>query len=228
MSRTPTTENRPEFMVTLGLAPPYTVEDVKQAYLMKVKTAHPDVGGDAETFRKIQEAFERGTEYAQFHQSRRRWMQSHVERYIQQQEFAEKLATYGGTVESEQIEWVMKSFDGDFAQLVEKIVAVELRGPQADDRAVALLVEGKNLLGNLRWLDLSGSKVTDEGVGRLAALTSLERLNLRDTGVTWRGLRELRRLPVLKRADIRGTHVGWWGRLRLRWAFRHLKLDAAT
>ena len=59
-------EARPDFLVALGLIPPCTVEDVKQAFLAKVKTAHPDVGGDAAEFRKLQEAYERATEWAKF------------------------------------------------------------------------------------------------------------------------------------------------------------------
>ncbi len=64
-------DKRPDFMVTLGLAPPYTVEDVKQAYLIKAKTAHPDTGGNAASFRRLQEAFGRASEAAEFHETRR-------------------------------------------------------------------------------------------------------------------------------------------------------------
>ena len=50
--------DRPEFFDVLGLAPPVTVDDIKQAYLEKVKTAHPDRGGEIASFRKLQEAFD--------------------------------------------------------------------------------------------------------------------------------------------------------------------------
>ena len=40
----PTRDERPEFMAILGLLPPYSREDVKRAYLAKVRTAHPDHG----------------------------------------------------------------------------------------------------------------------------------------------------------------------------------------
>ena len=38
-------QQAPEFMAVLGLLPPYTEEDVKQAYWSKVKKLHPDHGG---------------------------------------------------------------------------------------------------------------------------------------------------------------------------------------
>ena len=50
---------RPEFFEVLGLAPPLTLDDVELAYREKAKSAHPDAGGDAEQFRKLQEAYER-------------------------------------------------------------------------------------------------------------------------------------------------------------------------
>ena len=39
---------RPPFMVTLGLLPPYTREDIQAAYHEKAKTTHPDRGGSHE------------------------------------------------------------------------------------------------------------------------------------------------------------------------------------
>ncbi len=55
---------RPEFMAMLGLLPPYTTEDVKQAYMRKAKSAHPDLAGDPRVFRKIQEAYEQAQQFA--------------------------------------------------------------------------------------------------------------------------------------------------------------------
>ena len=65
---------RPEFAVTLGLLPPYTVDDVKRAYLDKVKDAHPDRGGDRAEFDRIQHAYEQANEYLRFRADRRQWM----------------------------------------------------------------------------------------------------------------------------------------------------------
>ena len=44
--------DRLEFLGILGLAPPVTEEDVKQAYLVKARTAHPDQGGSVEKFKR--------------------------------------------------------------------------------------------------------------------------------------------------------------------------------
>ena len=44
---------RPPFMVTLGLLPPYTREDIQEAYHEKAKTTHPDRGGSASDFEKL-------------------------------------------------------------------------------------------------------------------------------------------------------------------------------
>src|SRR5215475_1481520 len=84
-------EARPDFLVTLGLIPPCTVEDVKQAYLTKVKTAHPDAGGDANEFRKLQEAFERATEWAKFRASRLAWLSTWVEKYVEQDDLVAEI-----------------------------------------------------------------------------------------------------------------------------------------
>ena len=46
-------------MVTLGLAPPYAIEDVKHAYREVARATHPDRGGSAAAFAAVHEAFER-------------------------------------------------------------------------------------------------------------------------------------------------------------------------
>ena len=81
------------FLHTLGLIPPCTVEDVKQAYLAKVKTAHPDVGGDPAEFRKLQEAYERATEWAKFRASRIQWLSNWVEKYVEQDALVAEIRT---------------------------------------------------------------------------------------------------------------------------------------
>jgi len=44
--------------VVLGVAKTATMDEIKKAHRKLVRTAHPDAGGDAETFGKIQRAYE--------------------------------------------------------------------------------------------------------------------------------------------------------------------------
>jgi mono/diheme cytochrome c family protein len=60
---------------------------------------------------------------------------------------------------------------------------------------------------NLERLDLRGTAVGDAGVRALAGLTHLETLNLYGTGVTDAGLEALRGLPSLRRLYVGGTPV---------------------
>jgi hypothetical protein len=88
--------SRPEFMATLGLLPPYTLDDVKSAYREKVWHAHPDRGGAASDFLKIQEAYERAVEYVEFCGDRRKWIATQVECYLRQQEAVAEVERLGG------------------------------------------------------------------------------------------------------------------------------------
>src|SRR5260370_13383814 len=83
LSTTPE-QQRPPFMVTLGLLPPYTHEDIHVAYREKAKTTHPDRGGSATDFEKLHEAYERAQAYMRFHLDRRQWLAAQVERYALQ------------------------------------------------------------------------------------------------------------------------------------------------
>lgn len=42
----------------LGVKPTATGEEIREAYLRRVRRAHPDLGGDKATFQAIQEAYE--------------------------------------------------------------------------------------------------------------------------------------------------------------------------
>src|SRR5436190_4669696 len=147
------TEARPDFLVTLGLIPPCTVEDVKQAYLTKVKTAHPDAGGDANEFRKLQEAFERATEWAKFRASRLAWLSTWVEKYVEQDSVVAEIQRRGGKVKIEGVDWLRRSFGDDFSQVAEKVQAIELHGPAVDDKTIAWLSGHRATLTSLKSLD---------------------------------------------------------------------------
>ncbi|MEQ8210561.1 MAG: J domain-containing protein [Lacipirellulaceae bacterium] len=50
--------DRPNCLTTLGLSPGCSEEEVMEAYREKVKTLHPDRGGDLQSFLRLQETFE--------------------------------------------------------------------------------------------------------------------------------------------------------------------------
>ncbi|MFM7183786.1 MAG: J domain-containing protein, partial [Planctomycetota bacterium] len=78
----------PECLAILGLRPPLTLEDVKQAYMALAKTAHPDRGGDPQAFIRLQKAFDEATDYVKFKASKLEWLASKIDAYAQQQEVA--------------------------------------------------------------------------------------------------------------------------------------------
>src|SRR5262245_56870924 len=132
--------DRPEFFNVLGLAPPVTVDDIKQAFLEKVKSAHPDHGGDAHDFRRLQEAFEQAMNYANFRSDRMKWLGVQVERYAMQEALVKHIESLGGRVEVASITWMKRSFGEDFSQLMDRIVGITLDGPSVTDADVEFLV----------------------------------------------------------------------------------------
>src|SRR5687768_6720845 len=98
-SSTSRRETRPEFMATLGLSPPYALEDVKQAYRDKARATHPDRGGSAAAFQAVQEAFEQAQAYLEFREDRRAWIAGKMDRYAAVQRALERLRRLGATVE---------------------------------------------------------------------------------------------------------------------------------
>src|SRR5205823_4424941 len=76
----------------------------------------------------------------------------------------------------------------------------------------------------LLWLDLSGSRISDEGVLQLQSLKSLRRLDLSRTPISIKALRIVDELPDLEWLNLAGTSIGWWTRWRLK---RHLRTSGA-
>jgi hypothetical protein len=219
-------EARPDFLITLGLIPPCSVEDVEQAYRAKVKTAHPDVGGDVATFRKVQEAYERSLEWAKFREGRRAWLSNWVEKYVEQEGIVEEIRRRGGKVKIEGVDWLRRSFGDDFSQLAEKVHGIELHGPAVDDKTLAWLHEHRATLTAIKSLDLSRSGITDAGLAHIAAFPALRELNLSDTKVTSDGLAVLEKLPELEWLGLKDTEVGWFARTKLK--LKHSKLQIET
>jgi hypothetical protein len=211
-------------MATLGLLPPYSLEDVHEAYRTRAKVAHPDRGGDAAQFEQLHEAYERALEYVRFHGSRRRWIGARVEEYLRREALIAEVRRRGGDVDLEGNAWVKEDLGDEFAQFVDKLVGIHWHGPQVDDEALAYLAQERDSLQTLQVLDLAGSRVSDRGLSRLQDLTSIHELDLRGTAVSFRGVRELLPRLHLRRLNVGGTAIGWWGRARLRWQFPGLKV----
>jgi len=215
-SANPATLDRPDFMMTLGLLPPYTVEDVRMAYREKAKLLHPDRGGAVADFEKLHEAYERATEYATFRISRRHWLAAQIERYTEQETVVAEVRRRGGYVEIEQIDWIKHSIGEDFALVTERLRGIRLRELADGDEFLHYLAEHKQGLGFLLWLDLARGRIRDEGLLELRTFELLRRLNLAGTAITERGLKVLEGLPNLEWLNLAGTAIGWWTRWRLR------------
>jgi hypothetical protein len=210
-------------MVILGLLPPYTREDVHAAYREKAKTAHPDRGGSVSAFKELHDAYEHAQEYLSFHHSRRGWLAAQVDRYVAQEAVTNEVFRLGGTVEWEQIDWMKRSF-GDFAALADMLRGIRLTDRADGDTFLKYLAEHASVLGNLLWLDVSGSQITDQGVLQLQALQSLRRLDLSRTSISEKALGVVQGLPDLEWINLRGTSLSWWTRWRLRRSFPRLRV----
>ncbi|MFM9194174.1 MAG: DnaJ domain-containing protein [Planctomycetia bacterium] len=175
--------HHPKCLSILGLLPPVTAEDVKQAYLAKAKEMHPDRGGDPEQFILLQKAYEEANDFVRFKAGKLEWLAAKVEAYAQQQDVVTETIERGGEVEMEEADWLRRSFGEDFGHVADKLVSVRLHGPAADDVFAILLGFRAESLADLAVLDLAGGSITDEGLLQLKALKNLRSLDLRGTAV---------------------------------------------
>lgn len=205
---------RPACMVRLGLLPPYSVEDVKRAFRELAKEAHPDGGGDAESFGELHAAYQRGLELAGYLASRRKWLADRVDRYLARSEFVEQIEQRGGHCRLQNPDAYQADFGDDFAEMLCELVAVHLTGEAFDDAALAALNTGK-VSREIRLLDLSGSRVTDDGLRALSGW-DLFGLDLRDTPISRQGLETVLQLPRLEWLHVGDTQIGMWNRFLLR------------
>lgn len=183
MNNPQSSPHHPKCLATLGLLPPVTAEDVKQAYLLKAKEMHPDRGGDPEQFIRLQKAYEEANDFVRFKAGKLEWLASKVEAYAQQQDVVTETIERGGEVEMEETDWLRKSFGDDFGHVADKLVSVRLHGPAADDVFAILLGFRAESLLDLAVLDLAGGSLTDEGLLQLKGLKNLRSLDLRGTAV---------------------------------------------
>lgn len=210
-SRNDTASNRPAFAVTLGLLPPYTMDDVKRAYRDKVKDAHPDRGGDRDSFDRIQRAFEEAGEYLKFRSDRRFWIAARMDEYVAVASLIERLRALGAVVDSSTLDWVQKSF-GDFANLTESIAAIQLHDSNNTAELVDVMISEQASLPGLKRLSLAGSQVDNLLALELRVFKSLAELDLSRTQITDRALTVVDFLPDLVTLNIDDTSVGWWAR----------------
>jgi hypothetical protein len=216
--------NRPAFAVTLGLLPPYSIEDVKRAYRDKVKDAHPDRGGDRAAFDRIQQAYEEAGEYLKFRSDRRLWVAARMDEYLAIASLIERLRALGAEVDSTMLDWMRQSF-GDFANMTESILAVRLHDSPHVAEVVDLMIKERASLPGLKRLSLAGCPVDNLLALELRAFKSLSELDLSRTQITERALTVAQFLPELVSLNIEGTSVGWWARHKLERLLRKRRMS---
>lgn len=223
---------RPVFMEVLGLLPPYSVEDVKKAYRERARRLHPDAGGDPEEFKALHAAYEQAVDFASFRQSRRHWLGDRVERYLEREQWLAAISEMGGCYELGRADSYIRDFGIDFAEMLRKLVAVHLCGPQIAQVDLSWIDAGSAVAGEIRLLTLARTSLSAEGLGQLSPLKGLRSLDLRATRVPKPDLSVLSSLPELEWIHLGGTGIGYWGRRQLRRAIPDLviarKLAAAT
>ncbi len=208
------TNKRPEFMATLGLLPPYELDDVKRAYRDKIKTAHPDHGGEINHFRSIQTAYEHALHYIEFSSNKRQWIADRMDGYLARQDVENRLRDLGAHVTIFEADSLRNSF-GEFAELAATIDSVELSDSDQGPPLVELLVSEQGILTGLRQLTLAGSQIQDKHALRLSCFPSLESLDLSRNQVTSGVARLVEEIPTMLELNLEKTRVGWLSRRRI-------------
>jgi len=202
---------RPDFMVTLGLAPPYAIEDVKQAYREKARATHPDRGGSTAAFAAVHEAFERAQAYLEFRQDRRGWIASKMARYADLQEAIAQLEQLGAEVTAYAPEWLEQSY-GDFAQLTEHVTRIRLADSPQPTPIIDAMVEHYASLRELHTLELPGCRLADDDVLHLSVFQQLRKLDLSRTPITKQALAVVDAIESLRELKLDDTNIGWWAK----------------
>jgi hypothetical protein len=201
-------------MQRLGLLPPYTVEDVKKAYRQLARAAHPDAGGDAQTFAALHADYEHALSLAGFQESRRQWLGERVEQYAERERLIRRIEEHGGRCVLQRPDAYLPDFGPDYAEILRELVAVHLAGPDVTDSVLAWLPES-GVFSEVHYLDLSDSRVTDRGLQRLENCGLLG-LNVQGAAITARSVPSIQAMPRLEWIHLGRTRIGLWGRWRLR------------
>jgi hypothetical protein len=195
-------------MVTLGLSPPYVLDDVKQAYRDRARETHPDRGGSTAAFNEVQVAFERAQAYLEFRGDRRSWIAAKMSRYTELRAAVDRLEALGAVVTTHAPEWLENSF-GDFAQLSETARIVRLEASADGDALIQALVADHHALRDIESLALPKCRLTDQAVLSLAPFQQLKHLDLSGTPVTALILDLIDAIESLETLNLDGTKVGW-------------------
>ena len=207
-------DGRPDFMVVLGVAPPYAAEDVKQAYFAKAKELHPDHGGNAHDFDALHKAFEQAQIYLEFRANSRGWIAKQMDGYLHSRQLIEQLEKLGAKVETNMIDWLQRSF-GDFAELTDAITAIRLENSKHAEQMIDVMIANRSALELLTRVELPGCELSDGSALQLATFQQLHHLDLSGTQITKDALVIVEELPALLNFDTTGTNIGWWARKRL-------------
>ncbi len=203
-------------MATLGLLPPYSHEDVRRAYKEKVKQTHPDKGGTPEAFHEVTKAYEEAQQYLHFYESRRLWIATQVDRYVQQEEVVQEINRLGGSAFLEEPDWLEQTYGEGFAAIAGKLIKIVLHKTPEGARFLQFLAERPLVAQVIKALDLEGSQIEDESLRSLQGMELLKKLNLANTPVTTKGIAHVKMLPALQEVNIAGTKIQWWARLWLK------------
>lgn len=213
-------------MAVLGVAPPYTEADVKQAYLLKAKALHPDRGGNAHEFNALHEAFQRAEQYLEFKRDSRAWIAKHMQGYLDSRDVGDTLRSYGAQVVAATIDWLQRSF-GDFAELTESIIRVRLEDSARAEQMIEYMLQHVPALGRMTHLELPGCQLSEESVRRLSAFEQLMHLDLSRVPVSKSVRPVVAALTNLESINLDGTRVGWWSRRRIAAILRKRRAQAA-
>lgn len=208
-------KGRPDFMATLGLLPPYTLDDVKQAYKKKALLAHPDHGGNPQVFQEIQEAYQNALGFLSLRDDRRGWIANQMDRYLAQQGLEDRLIQLGATVKDPHTDWLERSY-GDFAELTSVIDSIELPAGGDGNALIDLMVSDKNHLGSLKRVILADCGVTIDRALQLGQFHTLRHIDLCKNRLSGRVTELISTLPMLKELRIEQSSVSWWHRQKIK------------
>ncbi len=149
-----------------------------------------------------------------------------MEEYIAVQEVIDRLKAFGAEVETDALDWLQKSF-GDFAELTETILAIQLHDAVTGDEFVEYLVSEHEKLLGFRSLDLAAAAYPTLLSGS-SAFFDAQGVNLNRTPITWEALHIVQWLPELETVHVEGTGLSWLTRHKLAAQLRHNQKSAAA